>query len=324
MFALENGRCSGLLRGAQVHTHHAALVSKYTVDPAVCVKVSRLPLETVLSAPTIPRMTYGQGDNMIRAQLGYLEDDEAPGRTEVAMVIMFKDGMIKSYSFLLGGKSWSQVVPLSNLEGCCVSVDTQKSVTIAVDLTAISFGSNRKATPWKRLDEQFKDSLSGDFDFSKEHVYVRWRILESGPKDGETSPALCLHLEALPLDAPLKNKAAELLEKFNSSSNMAISLVAIPLSWKEPNEQKRLFTTPCIVLADGKSVATDGNVRMSMATIRDVLRRGRICAGVNESKETAISPVILSSWGRCQRELHMPEVDSSEVVETGKYILCFI
>ena len=60
VFSLENGRCSGLLSGAQVHTHHAALVSKYTNDPAVCIRVTRLPELTVLSAPAISRMTYGQ------------------------------------------------------------------------------------------------------------------------------------------------------------------------------------------------------------------------------------------------------------------------
>ena len=323
VFSLENGRCSGLLSGAQVHTHHAALVSKYTNDPAVCIRVTRLPVETVLSAPAISRMTYGQGDNLIRAQLGYLEENEAPSSTEVAMVIMFKDGMIKSHSFLLGGKSWSQVVPLMNLAGCCTSIDTQKSVTVAVDLTAINFGAGRKATSWKRIDELFKDSLSGDVDFSKEHLYVRWRILESQPKDDDTVPAVFLHLEALPLDVSVKNKAAELVEKYNSSSNIAISLFAIPLKWKEPNDQKRLFTTPCIVLADGRSVASDGNIRMSMATIRDVLRRGRVSSGEQENKETVTCPVILSSWGRCPRELYMSEVDTSEIVEKGKYTNCF-
>ena len=148
--------------------------------------------------------------------------------------------------------------------------------------------------------------------------------MESQPEDGDTVPALVLHLEALPLDGPLKNKAAELLEKYNSSSNMAISLVAVPLGWREPNERKRLFTTPCIVLEDGKSIATDGNIRMSMATIRDVLRRGRISTGSKENKETLSSPLVLSSWGRSQREVFMPEVEASKVVDKGNYLFGFL
>ena len=321
VFSVEKGICSGLLKGAQVHTHHAALRSKYTVDPTVCVKVSKLPVETVLSAPAISKITYGQGDNLIRAQLGFLEESEAPSTPEVAMTIVFKEGMIKSYSFLLGGKLWSQVVPLANMEGCCDNIDTGKDVTVAVDLTGISFGPSRKATPWKRFDQLFKDSLTGNVDFSNEHIYARWRILEEQPKEGETMPGLHLHLEVLPMEKELKSMPAELLEKFHSSSNVAISLVSIPLSWHKPNEQKHLFTTPCIVLADSISGATDGSIRMSMATIRDVLRRGRSSTGTKEGKETIVNPQVLSSWGRSPRELFMSELDSSEVVEKGKYSL---
>ena len=131
------------------------------------------------------------------------------------------------------------------------------------------------------------------------------------------------------MEKELKSMSAELLEKFQSSSNLAISLVSIPLNWHKPNEQKHLFTTPCIVLADSISGATDGNIRMSMATIRDVLRRGRCSMGAKEGKETTVNPQVLSSWGRSPRELFMSELDSSEVVEKGKYslkiscILCF-
>ena len=195
VFSTAEGRCSGLLKGAPVFTHHASLSTKFSSDPTVCVEVHRLSVGSVLSAPSISRMMHSLGDNAIRAQLGFLEEADAPEPAELALSLVYQKGRIKSYSFLLGGKSSSQVVPLKNLEGCCKDIDTNSFMTIAVDLAAIEFGAERKATPWKNLCIMFKDSLSGPVDFSDKFIYARWRVLESKPREGDKHPTLSLHLK---------------------------------------------------------------------------------------------------------------------------------
>ena len=109
-------------------------------------------------------------------------------------------------------------------------------------------------------------------------------MLESKPREGDKHPTLSLHLEALPLEDKLEN-GKELREKYNSSANIAISLISIPLTWRKPNVKKHLFTTPCIVLLDD-GVVTDGSIRLGMASVRDVLRRGRPSVGPQEHVET--------------------------------------
>ena len=319
VFFEERGKCSGLMRGVPVYTHHASLMTKYTTDPTVCVEVHRLPIDTILSGPSLARMTYSAGDNAIRAHLGYLDEEDAPKHAELALMLAFKEGQLNTFSFLIGGEGSSQVVPLTKLEGLCKNVDCKESVTVAVDLAAILFEPGRKATPWKKIEIMFKDSLSGSIDFSNELVYARWRILESKPKEGDRQPLLALHLEVLPLRKKLEDVSAELKEKHNSNSNIAISLVSIPLKWRKPEERKILFTTPCLVRLDTKSVVTDGNVRLSMASVRDVLRRGRSSEGSEEHKATITAPQVVNAWERSARQLHMTEVDSYEVIEKGNY-----
>jgi len=77
----------------------------------------------------------------------------------------------------------------------------------------------------------------------------------------------------------LEKKSAEMKEKHCSASNVAISLVSIPLNWRKPDGRKKIFMTPFLVVMDGKSGVSDGNVRLSMASVRDVLRRGRPSEG---------------------------------------------
>jgi len=120
---------------------------------------------------------YSPGDNTIRAQLGFLEEDEASISAEVALVLCFKEGQLNTDSFLLGGKASSQVVPLEKLEGVCKNVDFRESVTVAVDLSAILFDLGRKATSWKKLEIMFKESLSGSVDFSKEVCVCKVEIV---------------------------------------------------------------------------------------------------------------------------------------------------
>ena len=120
------------------------------------------------------------------------------------------------------------------------------------------------------MDIMSKDSLSGLVDFSDKFIYARWRVLQSKPREGEKQPTLSLYLEALLLEDNIES-GKELREKYNSSANIAISLASIPLTWRKPNTRKHLFTMPCIVLLDD-GVVTDGNIRLCMASVRDVLR----------------------------------------------------
>lgn len=320
VFCAAEGKYSGLPKDTPVYTHHASLTTKYSTDPAVCVEAHKLPPETLLSGPAISKMMFSPGDGAIRAHLGYLDEEEAPAAAELALVLAFKNGAIKSYSFLLGGKSSSQVVPLTNLEECCEDLDVNTTVTVAVDIASIQFGSERKATAWKKMDIMFKDSLSGSVDLSDKFIYTRWRVLESKPKEGEKRPTLCLHLEALPLREKL-DSSKELREKYGSSANIAISLAAIPLKWRKPDSRKHLFTTPCLVVLDEGGV-TDGSLRLGMASVRDVLRRGRPSTGPQEHKATVLNPQIVSAWERSPRELYMAEVETFEIFGKGNYHFC--
>ena len=320
VFFVEDGKCTDLLRGAKVFTHHSAVFSKYTMDPHQVVEVSRLPAETILSDPGIERMLFREGDNAIRAQLGYLDGEDAPSIPEVALVMSFKEGKINSHSLLVGGRPVSIEVPLNKLEGLCKGLDTSQTVSLGLDIASISFAQGRKATEWKRIEEMFKDCLSGSDKFSDSFIYARWRILEAPlPADGAQG-LLSLHLEVLPLDEALADKkSVEVLQKHKSSSNIAISLVSIPLVWRKPDSRKKLFTTPCLTKADSKSVISDGIVRLSMAMVRDTLRCGKSSEGVSGHKATVSSPQVLGPWKRSPREVFMPESDTLDVIGKGKY-----
>ena len=59
-------------------------------------------------------------------------------------------------------------------------------------------------------------------------------------------------------------------------------------------------------------------VQLSMSTVRDVLRSGRVASGLEENKSTVDSPQVLPVWGRCSRELYMTESDEYSIVGKGK------
>jgi len=256
VFHTKDGKTSGLMTGAPVITHNSAILSGFTTDPNVVVEVSRLPLDTLLSEVAISKMIYKDGNEAIKARLGWLDEQDAPVEPELAMVIVLKEGKIKSHSFLVGGKSQSFTVGLEKLEGVCSSIDTSKTIQLAVDFTAVQFAPGTKVTEWRKVDEMFKDCLTSPVKFAKCHVYARRRILEVEPtEDGDGS--LCLQFEVLPLELALDRHQAEMINKYTSSSNLAISHLSIPLMWRKPNIKKSLLTTPCIVIGDEQTCISD-------------------------------------------------------------------
>ena len=317
-FLTQEGEASGLLQNAPVYTHHASLSSGYTMDPGEVVIVNRLPASSMLSDPAILKMIFPDGNEAIRAQLGYLDMEVAPEEPELAMVMGFFKGQIKRHGFLVGGKSVSLKISLSSLEGLCNDIDATSEITLGVDFTSIQFPLGRKATQWRKIEEMFKDASFGEVDFSKAFVYARWRVLElkTNGKD-----KLMLSLEVLPLDKALDNHDAEMITLYNSSSNKAIALYSWELKWRSPNERLRLFTTPCLIMMDGKEgVVTDSMIRLSMATVRDSLRSGFLCVGAKEGKAAIDNPQIFAVWGRSRRALFMQEVEALEVIRKGKYV----
>ena len=165
VFLTKDGKASGLLKGGQVITHNSALMSGFTSDPNAVVEVTRLPLETLLSDGAIARMIQQDGDEAIRARLGWLDEQEAPAQPELAMVIVLKEGKIKSHSFLVGGKAQSFSVKLENLEGVCEGLDWSKSIQLAVDFTAVQFAPGSKVTEWRKVEDMFKDCMSSPVNF---------------------------------------------------------------------------------------------------------------------------------------------------------------
>ena len=322
VFRTKEGVASGLMKGAPVITHNSALMSGFTTDPNAVVEVSRLSLDTLLSDVAIAKMIQKEGNEAIKARLGWLDEEEAPVQPELAMVITLKEGKIKSHSFLIGGKSKSFTVGLEKLEGICNGIDTSKSIQLAVDFTAVQFAPGTKVTDWRKVEEMFKDCMSSPVTFAKNHIYARWRILEvESPEEGEKG--LCLHFEVLPLEMSLDRYPAEMLNKFMSSSNLTISMLSIPLLWRKPNDKKRLFTTPCLVIGDTHTRASDGNVRLSMATIRDLLRKGRPSVGKTEHQSTVSTPMVFPAWAKVKRELFMQEEDSFDIISTGENFLLY-
>ena len=326
VFSVENGICSNLATGSQDFTHHKSFGSKYTMDTAAIVEVNRLPLDTLLSGPAIAKMSYPEGDNIIRAELGWLDMEVAPDDVELAMVIVFKENRIRSHSFLIGSKPKSYSINLSELdEEMFNNIDISKKYTVGVDFSTVLFPPMRKATEWKKIEEMLKDSFSGCTDFAKENVYARWRVLECKSETSQIGTVLTLRLEILPLkDKALKNHEAELLAKYNSSSNLAISVLNIPLKWRSPDDRRRLFTSPCLVVDPREGSISDSMVRLGMATVRDLLRMGRPSNSMDEHKSTISSPVVLQAWEKSRRELFMSEADAYEVIEKGRTILLLI
>ena len=315
IFYVQDGEASGLKKNAPVYTHHSNMSSGYTMDPSEVVTVNRLPVSSILSNPAIARMIFPDGEEAIRAQLGYLDFEVAPEDPELAMVIGFFKGNIKRHGFLLGGKPKSVKVPLSNLEGLCDEIDASAELTLGIDFTSIQFPLGRKATQWRKIEEMFKDSGFGPMEFSKSFVYTRWRILDT-ITDGKEK--VMLVLEVLPLGKVLESHDAEMVVKYKSSSNRAISLYSVELKWRSPNEKLKLFTTPCLIMMDGKDgIVTDSMIRLSMAIVRDILRSGCVCVGPKEMRATVDCSEVYTVWGRSRRSLYMSEVEEFTVHSTG-------
>ena len=72
---------------------------------------------------------------------------------------------------------------------------------------------------------------------------------------------------------------------------------------------------------DLKTVLSDGIVRFSMATVRDLLCGGRSSESLEEHKATVSSPQVLGPWGRSPREVFMPESETSITIVKGNYLV---
>ena len=106
---------------------------------------------------------------------------------------------------------------------------------------------------------------------------------------------------------------------------MAISVLNIPLKWRLPDGKKKMFSTPCLVVDSKDGPLSDSMVRLGMATVRDLLRKGRSSKNTEEHKKTINDPAVFHAWEKCRRELFMSEAESFEVVEKGeeKFIFHF-
>ena len=240
------------------------------------------------------------------------------------MVLVFKFGLLKSHRFLLGGKTKEITIPASVVQGLGKEFSTvDKSITVSMSCAAIALPPGRKATPWKRVEEMFKDSMATSeikLDWEKINLYTRWRILELPPRNSEEHPTLILSLEGLPLESRLEQQTPEMMFKYNSSSNLAIALFSKPLQWQGENTKKRVFTTPSLVLVDNSMdfLPTDGMVRLAMATIRDTLRAGKLTSTLEEGITSVQSPEVARAWKLSPRELYMPVSTSYTVLEKGR------
>ena len=327
VFSKAEGKCSGLLDGATVITHHSTVASKFTTDPSSVVVVHQLPVTSVLSRSALDKMKVDDmNSDLIRAEFGWLDEDEAPDCAEVALIIGFKGGQLRIHNFIVGGKSKQISVPLEILGDLVGEEVSKKKIKFRLDLTSMTFAPRAKATQWSRIEEIFKDSLTSDVNFAQENLYVRWRILEVTALDlsDGIDPGLFLVLEALPLSCRLELVKPELAHKYKSSSNVAIALYTIPLNWKDENSRKDLFTTPIVVMMDkADDGPTDSMIRLSMATVRDHLRQGGFSSDKDGNRKTVDAPEILGVWERCRRSLFMPTSPNFvlEVAEKGKYFL---
>ena len=255
-----------------------------------------------------------------------MDEEEAPEEPKVAMVMVFKRGLLKSHRFLLGGRTKEITIPASIVQGLGKDFATvDKSIIISMNCTGLALPPGRKATSWKRMEEMFKDSMApnDNLDWAKMNLYTRWRILELPPQNSEDPPTLSLNLEGLPLESPLEQQTPEMLAKYQSSSNSAIALASMPLQWQGENIKKGLFTTPSLVLVDNAldCLPTDGTVRLAMATIRDTLRAGKLTSTQVEGMASVQSPEVGRIWKWSPRALYMPVSTSFTVLEKGRFLV---
>ena len=81
---------------------------------------------------------------------------------------------------------------------------------------------------------------------------------------------------------------------------------------------------PGMVSLDGKEgMVTDSMIRLSMSTVRDLLRSGHLCEGATERKASIDNPEVVFIWGLSRRALYMPEVETFEVYSKGIYDFSF-
>ena len=130
-------------------------------------------------------------------------------------MLTFQDGGLKGHSLLLGGKSRDIVINIKRSGDMTDNVCFGDNAKVSVVFESIIFPPGTKATPWKKIEEMFKNSLTGGKprpDWGKANVYARWRILELAPEEGG-APRLTLCLEGLPLSTPLEQQKPEVMGK---------------------------------------------------------------------------------------------------------------
>ena len=69
-----------------------------------------------------------------------MDEEEAPEEPKVAMVMVFKRGLLKSHRFLLGGRTKEITIPASIVQGLGKDFATvDKSIIISMSCTALAF-----------------------------------------------------------------------------------------------------------------------------------------------------------------------------------------
>ena len=234
-------------------------------------------------------------------------------------MLTFQDGGLKGHSLLLGGKSRDIVIDIKRLGDMTDNVSFGDNAKVSVVFESIIFPPGTKATPWKKIEEMFKNSLTGGKprpDWGKANVYARWRILELAPEEGG-APRLTLCLECLPLSTPLEQQKPEVMGKMQSSSSIAAPLAMLPCKWRSVNTKKSLYTTPSLVVKNMSTelFPTDGTIRMACATVRDTLRAGKLSTEKSEDQATVQAPDVARVWACCPRKLHMPVLSTFSMIE---------
>ena len=323
-FSTSNGPISGLMKGMTVITHHSNPRSAYCNDSASVVRVEQLPVSSIISAKTIESWIIPDGDDALKASLGWLDEKEAPESPELALVLVFRAGRLREHRCLVGGKSRQYELELRDLYDFCpdlVTKDTERfppQLSVKLDYSQIIFRPGKKTTNWIHIKEMFKDSLNCvniSPDWSKTFLYTRYRLRESALQDGTV---LTLHLEALPLESQLDSVPAELRRQFDSSSNVVIDLLTIPLTFHKSVPEKNLFTSPYLLSDPSSQNLNDTIIRLMLDAIRDVMRSGRNAVNQEECVKSIKSPLLQPIWGRNIRRIHMPVSESVSLVETGK------
>ena len=314
-FWTKEGPMSGLLEGVPVVTNPDNVRSKFTSENVVA--VDQLPVGSIISKKCVERWIVQDGDDALKASLGWLEDSEAPDVPELGLVLVYGDGKLRQHRFVIGGKALELNVDVAKLFDLC-SFGSQVgkgkvTVTVRVEFSSLVFLPGKKITRWQPIEEMFKSSLAmencqgckdGQF------LYTRFRLLEVA---GKRKSSVFLQLEALPLECGIREVDAELRKGYESSSNVAICLGSVELKFYKEEPTKALYTSPFLVLEDDL-YPTDGVLRLHLELIRDSLRAGQRADTEEEATDSVRSPTIMAPWARGKRKLHMPVSKSTSVV----------